>query len=64
MNTFTKQLGRNRYACLLSEHEFRTQLEAEEHQESLIRKLQAQGLLSGDYSFGELDKAYRSRNAA
>ena len=64
MNTFVKQLARNKHQCLLTEHEFRSALEAEHHQEKIIKRLQAQGLLSGDYSGAELFQAFRSSRAA
>lgn len=64
MNTFTKMIGRHRHLCLLSEREFKSQADAEAHQESLIRKLQASGAVAGDYSFGELFGAYQSRSGS
>ena len=65
MVTFTKQLGRNKYQCLLTEHEFRSEADAEAHQEKIIRRLQAQGLLGDGYNGAELFKAFdKSRKAA
>lgn len=64
MQTFIRQAGRLRYQCLLSEREFKTDLEARQFQESLIRRLQALELLGGDYSFGELHAAYHQGRTA
>lgn len=64
LSTFVKQTGTRKYKCLLTEHEFRTELEAEQHQSAIIRRLQSQGLLQGDFNFGHLDRAYRKNRAA
>lgn len=63
LSTFVKQTGTLKYKCLLSGREFRSALEAEQHQSAIIRGLQSQGLLQGDdFNGAELFGAYHSRN--